>query len=131
MQFFKHSVVLIVTLFSEKKIFNLQRHLTTCSERVKNVYPKNKYQTRKTLFHKLVSFGTGYTNEQKFFRSLATFEFESICLQQESFKDTDTAKWIGKHIHISVSISSNLAREPIFHCNSDPHHLVTSFIGAP
>ena len=30
---------------------------------------------------------------------------------------------------ISVSISSNLVKEPIFLCNSDPHHLVTSFIG--
>ena len=26
--------------------------------------------------------------------------------------------------------SSNLVKEPIFFCNSDPHHLVTSFIGA-
>ena len=31
---------------------------------------------------------------------------------------------------ISVSISSNLVEEPIFLCNSDPHHLVASFIGA-
>ena len=49
---------------------------------------------------------------------------------QESFKDTDTTKWIGKHVSISVSISSNLVKKPIFRCNSDPHHLVTSFIGA-
>ena len=27
------------------KTFNLERHLTTCSERVKNVYPMNVYQT--------------------------------------------------------------------------------------
>ena len=51
-------------------------------------------------------------------------------MQVESFKDTDTAKWIGKHIPFSVSNSSNLVKEPIFLCNSDPHHLVTSFIGA-
>ena len=50
-------------------------------------------------------------------------------MQEESFKDTDTTKWIGKHILISVSIS-NLVKEPIFFCNSDPHHLVTSFIRA-
>ena len=31
---------------------------------------------------------------------------------------------------ISVSISSNLVEEPISICNSDPHHLVVSFIGA-
>ena len=51
-------------------------------------------------------------------------------MQEESFKDTDTTKWIGKHIPISVSISSNLVKEPFFLCNSDPHHVVTSFIGA-
>ena len=37
---------------------------------------------------------------------------------------------MGKHNPISVSISSNLVKEPFFLCNSDPHHLVTSFIGA-
>ena len=31
------------------KTFNLERHLTTCSERVKNVYPRNVYQIRETL----------------------------------------------------------------------------------
>ena len=51
-------------------------------------------------------------------------------MQEEGFKDTDSTKWIRKHIPISVSISSNLVEEPIFLSNSDPHHLVTSFSGA-
>ena len=71
-----------------------------------------------------------YTNAQTLFKNLAIFDFESICVQEESFKDTVTTKWIGKHIPISVSISTNLVKEPIFLCNSDPHHLVSSFIGA-
>ena len=112
------------------RTFNLERHLTTCSERVKNVYPKNVYQTQGTLFDKLDSFGIEYTHEQTLFKNLAIFDFESVCVQEESFKDTDTTKWIGKHIPILVSISSNLLKEPIFLYNSDPHHLVTSFIGA-
>ena len=112
------------------KTFNLERHLTTCSERVKNVYPKNVYQTQETLFDKLDSFGIEYTHEQTLFKNLAIFEFESNCVQEESSKDTDTTKWMGKHIPISVSISSNLVKEPMFLCNSDPHHLVNSFIGA-
>ena len=61
---------------------------------------------------------------------MAIFDFETFCVQEESFKDTDTTKWIGKNIPISVSISSNLLKEPIFLWNSDPRHLVTSFIGA-
>ena len=112
------------------RTFNLERNMNTCSERVKNVYPTNVYQTQETLFDKLDSFGIAYTNEQTLFKNLAIFDFESVCVQEESFKDTDTTKWIGKHIPISISISSNPEEEPIFFCNSDPHHLVTSFIGA-
>ena len=72
------------------RTFNLERHLTTCSERVKNVYPKNVYQTQETLFDKLDSFGIEYTHEQTLFKNLAIFDFESICVQEESFKATDT-----------------------------------------
>ena len=112
------------------RTFNLERHLTTCSKRRKNVYPKNVYHTQETLFDKMDSFRIEYTHGQTLFKNLAIFDFESICVQEESFKDTDTTKWIEKHIPISVAISSNLLKEPIFVCNSDPHHLVTSFIGA-
>ena len=112
------------------RTFNLERHLTTCSERVKNVYPRKVYQIRETVFDKLDSFGINYTSEQKLFKKLAIFDFESICVQEETFKDTITTTWIGKHVPISVSISPNLVEEPIFLCNSDPHHLVASFIGA-
>ena len=104
------------------------RHLTTCSERVKNVYPKNVHQTQEILFDKLDSFGIEYINEQTLFRNLAKLDFESICVQEENFKDTDTTKCIGKHIPISVSHSSNLVKEPIFLSISDPHHLVTSLL---
>ena len=112
------------------RTFNLERHLTTCSERVKNVYPKNVYQIRETLFDKRDLLGFNYTSEQKLFKNLAIFDFESICVQEETFRDTNTTTWIGKHVPISVSISSNLVEEPIFICNSDPHHLAASFIGA-
>ena len=111
------------------RTFNLERHLTTCSERVKNVYPNSVYQTQETPFDKLDSFGIEYTHEQTLFKNLAIFDFESICVQEESFKDTDTTTWIGKHFPISVSISSNLVIETIFLCNSDPQDLVTSFSG--
>ena len=113
------------------RTFNLERHLPTCSERVKNVYPRNVYQIRETLFDKLDSFGMKYTSEQNFFKNLAIFDFESICVQEETFRDTNTTTWIGKHVPISVSISSNFVEEPVFICNSDPHHLVASFIATP
>ena len=55
-------------------------------------------------------------------------DFESICVQKETFRNTNTTTWIGKHVPISVSISSNFVEETIFLFNSDPHHLVASFI---
>ena len=76
------------TFFS--RAFNLERHLTTCSERVKNVYPRNVYQIRETIFDKLDSFRISYTSEQKLFKKIAIFDLESICVQQETFKDTFT-----------------------------------------
>ena len=88
------------------RTLNLERHLTTCSERVKNVYPRNVYQIPETLFDKLDSFGINYTSEQNLFKKIAIFDFESICVQKETFRDTITTNWIGKHVPISVSISS-------------------------
>ena len=58
------------------------------------------------------------------------FDFESICVKEDSYKQTETTTWIGKHVPISVSISSNLFPEPIFLCNANPHHLISSFITA-
>ena len=109
---------------------NLERHLVRCSEPVKHIYPKNVYQLRETLFDKLDSFGMQYTADQKLFTNLAVFDFESICIPEEKFKKTRTTTWIGKHVPLSVSISSNLIAKPIFLCNSNPRDLVESFINA-
>ena len=82
------------------RTFNLERQLNTCSERVKNIYPMNIYQIRETPFDKLDSFGIKYTSQQKLFKNLAIFDFESICVQEESFNDTKTTTWIGKYVPI-------------------------------
>ena len=109
---------------------NLERHLVRCSERLKHIYPKNVYQLRKTLFDKLDSFGIQYIDEQNLFTNLAIFDFESTCKPEEKFKNTETTTWIGEHVPISVSISSNLIAKPIFLCNSNPRDLIESFIDA-
>ena len=110
------------------KTGNLEGRLVTCSERVKHIYPKNVYQLRETLFEKLDSFNIPYREDQKLFKNLAIFDIEPVCVKEETYKETETTKWIRKHIPISVSISSNLKPEPIFLCNSDPRHLVSSFV---
>ena len=116
------------TIFS--KTGNLERYLITCSERVKHVYPNNVYQLRETLFEKLDTFNIPYREDQKFFLTLAVFEFESICVKEETYKETEITKWVGKHVPILVSILSNLITEPIFLCNSDARQLVLSFVSA-
>ena len=88
------------------------------------------YQLRETLFDKLDSFGIQYTDDQKLSTNLAVLDFESICIPEEKFKNTETTTWIGKHVPMSVSISSNLIAKPIFLCNSNPRDLVESFIDA-
>ena len=116
------------TFFS--KTTNLERHLFTCSDRIKHIYPKNVSELRETLFEKLDAINIPYGSGQKLFENLAIFDFESICVKEETYKQTESTKWIGKHVHISVSISSNLIPESIFLCNADPHHLISSFITA-
>ena len=113
-----------------RKSGNLERHLVRCSERVKHIYPKNVYQLRETFFDKLDSFGTQYADDQKTFTNQAVCDFESICIPEEKFKNTETTTWIGKHVQISISITSNLIAKPIFLCNSNPRDLVESFIDA-
>ena len=61
---------------------------------------------------------------------MAVFDFKSICVKEETYKETEPTKWIGKHVPISVSISSNLISEPIFLSSSDPRHHVSFFISA-
>ena len=114
------------TFFS--KTGNLERHLVTCSDRVEQIYPKNIYDLRETLFEKLAAFNIPYRNERKLFRNLAIFDFESICVKEESYNQTETTTWIGENVPISVSISSNVIPEPIFLCKTNPHHLISFFI---
>ena len=107
-----------------------KRHLIKCSERVIYFYSRIVYQKRQTLFDKLDSFSNNYTNEQQLFKHFAIVDFEPMCVQWETFRNTNTTNWIGKHAPISVSISSNIVTEPILLCSSDLHHLIASFSGS-
>ena len=88
------------------------------------------YQVLETLFDKLDSFGTLYTYNQKLFNNLPICDFDSIPVDEENFKDTNTTTWIGKRIPISLSTSSDLVQEPISPFNTNPRDLVSSFIEA-
>ena len=115
---------------NSSKIFDLGRHLTTCKEKVKHVFPKNVYQLRETLFDKIDSFHIPYSEDQKLFNNMAIFDFELICVQEDKFRDIEPTKWIDKHVPISVSISSNLIEQPPFQYKSNPAAVAESFVDA-
>ena len=94
------------------------------------MYPKNVYQIRETVCDKFESFHVTYTDNQKLFNNMAIFDIESICVDDESCRDTKTTTWIGKRIPLSVSISSNLIQETIFLCDPNSRDVVSSFIDA-
>ena len=106
------------TTFSKTGI--LERHLITWSKRVKHIYPKNVNKLRETFFEILDAFSTPYTEDQKLFKNY------SNCVKEETYKETETTKWIRKHVPISVSVSSNLIPKPNFPCSLDPWHLKSS-----
>ena len=113
-----------------KRAGNFHHHVKSCKNRIQHNYPKSVYTLRETLFDKLDGFGIGYEEQQKLFKKLAVFDFESICVPSNELKDTNTTTWIGKLEPISVSISSNLKQEPIFFGNKDPKTLIVSFVEA-
>ena len=95
---------------------------------MKNIYPKNFYELRETLFEKLEGFNLPVSEDNKLFNNPAIFDFESICVPTEELKETQTTTWIGKHVPSSVSISSNLIDESIFLYNNDPQNLIIDFV---
>ena len=75
-------------------------------------------------------FSLPYRDDQRLFKNSAVYDFETICVKEETYGETEATKWVRKDVPISVSFSSNLITEPIFLCNSDPKHLIPSFISA-
>ena len=101
-----------------------------CKDRIQHVSSKSVYTLRESLFDEFDDFGIRYEEDQKLFKNLAVFDFESICVPSNELKDNNTTTWIVKHDPISFSISSNLLQEPVFLCNKDPKTLVVSFVEA-
>ena len=86
----------------------------SCKDRVRHIYPKNVHTLRETLFEKFEGFNIPVSKDNTLFNNLAIFDFESIFVPSDELKATQTTTWIGKHVPISVSISSNLIDEQIF-----------------
>ena len=107
---------------------HFNRHLRTCEERRKNVYPRGVYSLKETLFQKLDNFSIFYPEDRTFFKKFGIFDFEAICDNSSEISSTATISWIGTHVPVSLSIFSNLLEEPIFLCEDDPNRLIKSFV---
>ena len=91
---------------------------------MRHIYLKNVYTLRETLFEKLEGFNVPVPKDSTLLNNQAIFNFESICVPSDELKATQTTIWIGKHVRVSVSTSSNLIDEPIFLYNKDPQKLI-------
>ena len=100
--------------------FNLLRHMQNCSEKTHHNYPTGAYQLSETIFDRLDDIKINVPQELRLFSHLIVFDFESITVPDNTLRNTDLTSWIGKHVPISVSIASNLLKDPIFICNEDP-----------
>ena len=58
------------------------------------------------------------------------FDLESIYVQEDKIHETDATNWIGKHVPISASISSDMIEETIILSTSNPGALVEPFVDA-
>ena len=74
----------------------LERHPMSCDERVKHSYPGGLYFIKKTIFDEPEGIGIAGTPENRLFKHLVIFEFESIC------KPRDENEWERKEWHHHV-----------------------------
>ena len=108
--------------------FNLLRHMQNCSKFTQQKYPTGAYQLFETVFERLEDVNINIPQELRLFSHLIVFDFESITVPDNTLRKTELTSWLGKHVPISVSISSNLLSEPILICNEDPLQLIRDFV---
>ena len=91
-------------------------------------YPTGAYQLSETIFERLEDVKINVPLALRLFSHLIIFNFQSITVPDKTIRNTELTPWIGKHVPISVSISSNLFTQPIFICNEDPLQLIRDFV---
>ena len=109
---------------------NLEVHMKNCSERTKHHYPSGAYQLSETIFERLEDVNINVPQELRLFSNLIVFDFESITVPDNTIRNTELTSWIGKHVPIRVSISSNLLSETIFICNEDTNQLIRDYVSS-
>ena len=109
---------------------NLMVHLRNCSKNTQHRYPSGAYQLAETIFDRLEDVNIMVPQELRLFSHLIVFDFEPKTVPDNTLRNTDLTSWIRKHVPISVSIASNLLKDPIFICNEDPYQLIRDFVSS-
>ena len=118
---YQHLLSPISTLFSKLivvlRVVNSSEELLTWSRSgplAKHVFPKKVYQLRETVLDKFYSFNIPHSDDQKVWENIALVNFESVCVQADTFCVTHNTISICKHVPISFSFSSILFEEQFF-----------------
>ena len=127
-------------------LFELNRHLKSCSEKSDHSYPGGKYTPTDTFFTTLETvFDVCVPHEHRFYKSFVTFDFESILRQKLSSQQTngfDTSQddcfiktikleFTHRHIPISVAVYQNITADESaakWLVEKDPNVLVDKFV---
>ena len=129
------------------RLFELNRHLKSCSEKSDHFYPGGKYTPTDTFFTTLETvFDVCVPHEHRFYKFFVTFDFESILRQKSSsqqqtngfdinqddcFIKTKKLEFTHQHIPVSVAIYQNITTEESaakWLVEKDPNVLVEEFV---
>ena len=110
--------------------FNLLRHMQNFSKNMQHKYTTGVYQLSETVFERLGDAKNNVPLDLRLFSRLIIFDFESITVPDNTIRNTELTPWIGKHVPINLSITSNQLTQPIFLCNEDPLQLIRNFVSS-
>ena len=85
---------------------------------------------KETALENLSHFGITVPEDYRLFKNLATFDFESICVKENNSVSNNSTSWVGNHEPISVSVSSNFLKRPMFKSDPQSIKVVTEFVDA-
>jgi hypothetical protein len=111
------------------RVNNMQRHMKTCKNKTKFIFPGGYYKRPKTVFDELEELGINVFQKDRFFDKFAVFDFEA-CLKRVTGITTPTTDFTHQHIPISVSVCSNHVgfTEPQCFVNPDLDDLVVDML---
>ena len=92
------------------KGFRFNRHVKTCTEITKKVYPGGIFTQKPTIFNKLEKIGICIPKTDRMFPFFACYDFESFFTKNDLPGNGPKLTFETKHHVLSVAISSNVPR---------------------